>query len=174
MDTKTQKATYVVGVLVLIAVLGFAYYAISPLFITVKVDEAIPNQEIEIEDNVVPVITSENENKMEVPTDEPLVAAVIDTPAHPASGLVRIVEADGKTYIRYENFKTINGPDIFVYLAKDINAKEFIDLGRVKATEGNINYEVPNGVNVSDYPYVLTWCKQFGVLFNYADFSGSF
>ncbi len=111
--------------------------------------------------------------EVELPIVEPLVATVIDTPAHPASGLVRLVEADGKTYVRYENYKTINGPDIFVYLAKDINAKEFIDLGRVKATEGNINYEVPDGVSVSEYPYVLTWCKQFGVLFNYADFSSA-
>lgn len=170
MDIKTQKVTYAVGVLVLTAVLGFVYYAISPLFISVKVDEAIPNQEVE--EDEVPIVTSEDEGEVELPIAEPLVATVIDTPAHPASGLVRLVEADGKTYVRYENYKTINGPDIFVYLAKDINAKEFIDLGRVKATEGNINYEIPDGVSVSEYPYVLTWCKQFGVLFNYADFSG--
>ncbi len=93
---------------------------------------------------------------------------VIGTSGHPASGTVRIVEADSKRYIRYENFKTINGPGIYVYLAKDLDAKEFISLGRVRATEGNINYEIPEGVRVSDYPYVLTWCEAFGVLFNSA------
>lgn len=100
---------------------------------------------------------------------EPAPAAqIVDTPAHPASGTVRVVEAGGTTYIRYENFKTLNGPDIFVYLSKDLDATEFVDLGRVKATEGNINYEVPPGVAVEDYPYVLVWCRAFGVLFNYA------
>ncbi|OGG64457.1 hypothetical protein A3C18_04100 [Candidatus Kaiserbacteria bacterium RIFCSPHIGHO2_02_FULL_54_11b] len=104
-------------------------------------------------------------------TPDEIVANVVDTPAHPASGTVRIVEADGRRYVRYENYKTINGPDIFVYLAKDLDAKEFIDLGRVKATEGNINYEIPAGVDAAEYRYVLTWCRAFGVLFNYADIS---
>lgn len=94
---------------------------------------------------------------------------VADTPAHPASGTVRTVVAAGKSYIRYENYKTINGPDLYVYLSKDLSATEFVNLGRLKATEGNVNYEVPAGVNFADYPYVLTWCKQFGVLFNSAD-----
>lgn len=96
-------------------------------------------------------------------------AAVTGTAGHPASGTVRIVSADGKNYVRYENYKTINGPDLYVYLAKDLDAKEFVNLGVLKATEGNINYEIPQGVNPQDYPYVLTWCKIFGALFNYAE-----
>lgn len=95
-------------------------------------------------------------------------AQVVGTAGHPASGTVRLVAADGTTYVRYENFKTINGPDIYVYLAKDLDAKEFVSLGKVKATEGNINYQVPADVDASQYPYVLTWCKTFGVLFNSA------
>ncbi|MEK7614019.1 MAG: DM13 domain-containing protein [Patescibacteria group bacterium] len=163
-----KKAKYVVGAFFLIVVLGFAYYTISPLFISIKADEALPSREVEDSDTA-PVTILKDE--AEVPIAKPLVATVIDTSAHPATGTVRVVEENGKTYVRYENYKTINGPDIFVYLAKDIDAQEFVNLGRVKATEGNINYEVPDGVNVSEYPYVLTWCKQFGVLFNYADFS---
>lgn len=154
---------YVLGGVFLAGVLGFAYYAISPLFINIKVDEALPGQEV--------VESSTRTPAEEITAVQSLAAAIVDTPAHPASGAVRIVKADGKTYARYENYKTINGPDIYVYLAKDIDAKEFIDLGKVKATEGNINYEIPLGVDVSEYPYVLTWCKQFGVLFNYADVS---
>ncbi len=96
-------------------------------------------------------------------------ATIIDTKGHPAEGQVRIVSGGGKQYVRYENFKTINGPDLYVYLAKDVNAKDFISLGKLKGTEGNINYEVPSGVNVSDYKYVLVWCKAFSELFNYAE-----
>ena len=36
---------YVLGGLALAGMLGFAYYAISPLFINIKVDEALPGQE---------------------------------------------------------------------------------------------------------------------------------
>lgn len=142
-----KKVAYTVGGVILVGILGFAYYAVSPLFIHIKVDEALPTA-----------------------VGSPRVA-VVDTPIHPASGFVRIVDADGKMYVRYEEYKTINGPDLYVYLAKDLDATEFVDLGKIKATEGNINYEIPAGVDIAEYPYVLTWCKAFGVLFNSADLS---
>lgn len=156
-----------IGGVALSGILWFAYYAISPLFINIKIDEAAPQQALQNG------ATSANENQSVRVVSIPRVAAakVVGTTGHPASGTVRVVEADGKTYVRYENFKTINGPDIYVYLAKNLDAKEFVNLGAVKATEGNINYEVPAGVEIATYPYVLTWCKAFGVLFNYADLS---
>lgn len=148
-----KNILYIIGILIGIALLAFAYYTISPLFITIKMDDVSPEKESVINTQSVEPIVSVN---------------VIGTKGHPASGTVRIVTVAGKRYVRYENFKTINGPDIYVYLAKDLDAKEFISLGRVRATEGNINYEIPDGVTIADYPYVLTWCKAFGVLFNSA------
>lgn len=151
---------YVIGGVLLVVLLGLAYYTISPLFVRVAIDEAVPAEEAAGAPNEGVVVESER-------------VAVVDTPIHPASGFVRIVEADGKRYIRYEEYKTINGPDLYVYLAKDIDAKEFVDLGRIKATEGNINYEIPAEVDIAEYPYVLTWCKAFGVLFNSANLSSA-
>lgn len=162
-----KKILYVVGAVILAGVLGFVYYAISPLFINIKINEALPGQMPE--ENPSSVVSPEVQSEMVVA--EPPRVSVIDTPAHPASGFVRVVEADGKTYVRYEDYKTINGPDLYVYLANDLDAKEFIDLGQLKATEGNINYEIPADVDVGGYRYALTWCKQFGVLFNSADLS---
>ncbi|MDD5083394.1 MAG: DM13 domain-containing protein [Candidatus Moranbacteria bacterium] len=94
--------------------------------------------------------------------------AIIATPAHPGSGFVRIIRSGGKSFVRYEELQTINGPDIYVYLSKDFDAKEYVEIGRVRATEGNINYEIPENINPREYPYVLIWCKAFGVLFNSA------
>ena len=149
-----KKILYVSIFILGLGALGFAYYAISPLFRHIKVDEAAPQ-------------TSQTEN-MQV-EQEIASASVVGTTGHPASGTARIVSADGKNYVRYEDFKTSNGPDLYVYLAKDLDAKEYISLGTLRATEGNVNYEVPQDVNPAEYRYVMTWCKQFGVLFNYAD-----
>ena len=148
-----KKLLYIAGAVLLVAALWFAYYTISPLFRTVRVDEAVPQAQ-------VPEANGSEQIKG---------AVVIGTAGHSASGTARIVEAEGKKYIRYENFKTINGPDLYVYLAKDLEAKEYVSLGRLRATEGNVNYEIPSTVNPSDYRYVLTWCKLFDVLFNHAD-----
>jgi|CXWL01.1.fsa_nt_gi hypothetical protein len=164
-----KTIVYVLGGVVLAGAFGFAYYAISPLFINIKVDEALPGQMIE----EGPASMAPPEVPSETAAKETLRASVVDTPAHPASGFVRTVEAEGKTYVRYEDYKTINGPDLYVYLAKDLDAKEFINLGRLKATEGNVNYEIPTNTDVGEYRYALTWCKQFGVLFNSADLSSA-
>lgn len=145
-----------------VIVAGVAYYGLSPLFNTITLDEALPG---------VPEESVGLEDAVAAPEPNPIETApvaITDTLAHPASGTARIVSADGSYFLRYENFKTINGPDIFVYLSKDLSASDFVDLGRVKATEGNINYEIPAGINPRDYPYALVWCKAFGILFNSA------
>ena len=144
-----KKALIVFGILVVLAV---AYYGLSPLFIHTQLNEQAP-----------------------INTTGSVAREVVGTVGHPASGRAGIVQAgvvpgeEDAHYLRYENLKTINGPDLYVYLAKDLDAKEFVNLGRLRATEGNVNYEIPEGVDVSEYRYALTWCKQFSVLFNYAD-----
>ena len=144
------------GIFVIILLAAFGYWTISPFFIKVQLNEELPT-------------SSSAPQPQDTPqSGEAAPAQVVRTAGHPASGTARVVVAEGKTYIRYENFSTLNGPDIFVYLSKDLEAKEFVNLGAVKATEGNINYEVPASVTIADYPYVLTWCRTFSVLFNYA------
>jgi len=133
-------------IIVSASALAFAYYTISPLFRNVELNESMPE------------------------STEMRSASIIDTSAHPASGTVRILtETGGSTIIRYEDFKTINGPNLHVYLAKDLDAEEFVDLGPIRGTEGNINYEVPEAIDISEYSYVMYWCVPFGVLFNYAE-----
>lgn len=155
-----MNAKYIIGGIVFVAVSGFAYYAISPLFRNVTIDEAAPE----------PAERSSSVNGAE---SSVALATVVGTIGHPASGTARIIETDDGSYVRYENFETINGPDLYVYLAKDKDAREFVNLGLIKATQGNINYAVPDGIEVHDYRYVLVWCKAFGVLFNHADLHAS-
>lgn len=167
----------------MLSILAFGYYAISPLFRNVRANDALPIQQQA--ENVQPEAIADTGHSASAATSsgvmmessdghtaQPAMSAgaeVVGTLGHPASGTARIVVSGGKNYVRYQNFKTINGPDIYVYLAKDLAAKEYINIGRVRATEGNINYEIPARVNPKDYPYVLTWCKTFGVLFNSAN-----
>lgn len=162
---------------VLVAVIGFGYYAISPLFRNTQLDEQVPLSDQAAQTLTEPAPTGNTEDTAvasATPISNPEVSSVtsaapiVDTLAHPASGTARIISVNGTQYVRYENFRTINGPDIHVYLSKDLSAKEYVDLGKVKATEGNINYEIPAGINPAEYPYVLVWCKAFGVLFNSA------
>ncbi len=118
--------------------------------------------------------TIQSEEMPAVETVDLPVYPVVSTPGHEAKGEVKLLPTESGLVVRYENFETINGPDLFVYLSSDLSATSFINLGELKGTSGNQNYTVPSEVDLRQYPYVLIWCKQFGVLFNYADISANF
>lgn len=91
---------------------------------------------------------------------------------HDARGDVLIIESDdGSRFLRFEDFKATNGPDLFVYLATDETANDFVSLGELKGNIGNQNYMIPPGADLSNYDIVLIWCKQFSVLFGSAELS---
>ncbi len=84
-------------------------------------------------------------------------------------GMVKLYLADGKYSVGLENFKTNNGPDLHVYLSKEIQPVNFIDLGRLKATTGNQVYAVPGTPDFKLYKYVLIHCQQYNHLFGSAE-----
>jgi len=78
---------------------------------------------------------------------------------------------DGKNVLRFEDFSVRNGPDLYVYLSRDATGKkveEALNLGRLKATDGAFNYELPANIDLKDVKSVVVWCKQFSVQFAFA------
>ncbi len=74
--------------------------------------------------------------------------------------MVRTISLDdGNNVLRLENFKATNGLDLYVYLATDNHASEFVNLGKLKANNGNQNYNIPENTNLEKYNKVLIWCK---------------
>ena len=89
---------------------------------------------------------------------------------HNAEGQVKVLRLNDSTnFLRLEDFKATNGPDLYVYLSTDKSASDFVNLGRLKGNVGNQNYEIPNGTDLSKYITVLIWCQAFSVLFGSAD-----
>jgi hypothetical protein len=88
---------------------------------------------------------------------------------HNAEGLTRVIQVgDGSKILRLENFKSTNGPNVHLYIGIDKAASNIIDLGRLKANNGNQNYNIPRGIDLTKYNMVLIWCKDFSVLFGSA------
>ena len=102
---------------------------------------------------------------------------------HDTTGTVRIVElADGRRILRLESFSTLNGPDLHVWLtdAPVLDGRDgwfvfddgdYVSLGRLKANNGNQNYAVPAGVDLSRLTSVSIWCDKFNVSFGAAELS---
>ena len=91
---------------------------------------------------------------------------------HNVEGVAKLlVLADGKNFLRLENLKATNGPDLYVYLSTDKDTSDIVNLGRLKGNIGNQNYEIPEGTDTSKYNTVLIWCKAFSTLFGSAKLS---
>jgi len=91
---------------------------------------------------------------------------------HNAEGVAKVITLqDGNRVLRLENLKATNGPDLYVYLATEKGASDFVDLGRLKGNIGNQNYNIPQGTDLTKYNTVLIWCKTFSVLFGNAKLS---
>ena len=92
---------------------------------------------------------------------------------HKAEGVAKVINLeDGRTFLKLENLKTTNGPDLYVYLSTGNDASDIVNLGRLKGNIGNQNYEIPTGTDLSKYSTVLIWCKAFSTLFGSATLSG--
>ena len=105
---------------------------------------------------------------------KPLMGNFVDADDgfHKAEGVAKVVNlTDGKTFLRLENLKATNGPDLYVYLSTDKGVSDFVNLGRLKGNIGNQNYEIPVGTDLAKYDTVLIWCKAFSTLFGSAKLS---
>ena len=181
-----KKILIGIGVLVILAV---AYWLLSPFWRNVALDEELPgsNDTTVVKDNlsVMDAGTKEDFEKQTVemkdqmmkksdtmPASKPVVIDRADmiARAHEVEGVALLVKSGNETFLRFENLKTINGPDLRIYLSSDLSANDTVDLGPIRATEGNVNYTIPPGTDLLKYKNAMIWCRAFGVLFSYAQF----
>ena len=95
-------------------------------------------------------------------------------PVHYGKGNVRVFD---KLVFLETDFEVGPGPAFHVYLvpkkeirqSSDVEGTMFIDLGKLRAFKGSQKYKIPAGINLTDYPSVVIWCAQFGVLISPAD-----
>lgn len=153
-----KKSAKLVSMVFVAFVAAAGLWAISPYFTGSTINEAIPTADAE------PAKTKE-----EMMSSLGKFKGVGDG-IHDAQGDALVLTLkDGTRYLRLENFKATNGPDLYVYLSTDDKASDFVSLGRLKANMGNQNYQIPSDVDLSKYDKVLIWCKAFSVLFGSAE-----
>ena len=89
----------------------------------------------------------------------------IGVDGHLAEGIAKILSVNGTGYLRLEQFKVTNGPDLHVYLTPNGgNIQNAKDLGILKGSEGDQNYFLGN-VGNSRYDTAVIFSQPFRVLF---------
>ncbi len=142
----------------LLVATGLTWYLGSPLFLRTYTNEALPAGAPAAA--VAPGALAQGELRY------------VDS-VHNGKGPVRIVELEGRRFVRFDGVAITNAPDIHVYLSRETGGKwtesTSLYLGALKATNGSFNYEVPAGMTLADYKSVVVWCRAFGVLITWAD-----
>ncbi len=98
---------------------------------------------------------------------------------HSAEGTATIYELpDGRRVLRFEDFRSANGPDLHVYLSSAVPKSTFaglgdetIHLGSLKGNVGSQNYDIPADADLSQYQSVVIYCAPFRVIFSSAELS---
>jgi len=185
---------WIIGLVLATVALIIYYTGLYTYFTPTYVDEVLPGADVQPVDNFASslrqeadeqskVVEAEFSNANQESTAERSTTASPTTLrigqfgdvdfVHKGSGEAKIITLAGKQYLRLENFSVTSGPDLYVYLTDNTNPTsdvsglgEYIDLGLLKGTSGNQNYEITT--ELAGRNTAVIWCKRFGVLFSYA------
>jgi hypothetical protein len=152
-----KRRTWVLGLAVLG---GIGWYAFRPelLFVRRHVNEAAPL----------------GMSSAGATTATALLSGRFHSVAHETHGQATINRLpDGRLVLRLADFTTSNGPDVRVYLVAAPDAADdatvtrsgFVELGKLKGTDGDQNYDVPSDLDLGKYRAVTIWCRRFSVNF---------
>lgn len=87
-----------------------------------------------------------------------------------AKGSAAIYVKDSMLTLVFDSLFLINnGPALHVYLSKEVQPINFIDLGDLKSTNGGQIYTISGMPDFASYKYALVHCKAYNHLFSYAE-----
>jgi len=121
---------------------------------------------------------AQNEPKHE-DSAKPIETGTFHGKVHSTSGRATIYqETDGELLLRLIHFKTSNGPDVNVILIAEKDADddanflkssvERVELGKLKGNEGDQNYEIPTGTDLTKFRTISIYCERFNANFGAA------
>jgi hypothetical protein len=110
---------------------------------------------------------------------EALYTGKLEGKVHQTSGRATIYRAaDGRQYLRLSDFTTSNGPDVHVLLVRAEDKAldqeivkgdlDRVELGTLKGSQGDQNYELPATADLNQYQAVAIYCERFHAIFGVA------
>jgi hypothetical protein len=160
------------AVLLVGAGLGLYWFQPWKLFTSRTVNEVLPTFQ--------PVEPPPDASTTAEPANALVAAGKIITHEHESSGTASLVRlADGRVQLVLQDLVTSDGPDLRVWLTDQpvIEGREgwhvfddgrYVELGPLKANQGNQVYDVPAGTDLEGLRSVSIWCKRFSVSFGAA------
>jgi hypothetical protein len=165
----TKPVTWVTLAVVLAGlIVGLALFEPWRAFTSSRLDEPAP---------VAATETAESAEPAKPVAPVVLAEGAFVSQEHDTAGTARVLAlSDGSRVLRLEGFSTSDGPDVHVWLSAataggDWNSYDdgrYVPLGELKATDGNHNYVIPAGADLTGLRSAVIWCDRFDVAFGSA------
>jgi hypothetical protein len=174
----------VVGVVAVVAVVGFLLFRPDTLFTDVEANESLEDAfsgDTTLGTEPEPATTvagSPSTTLADTTTTDPDATEISQVATgefvgidHSAIGSVNVFEQDGRFVLRFEDDTDIqNGPDLYVWVLASESYEggtpgEYLDLGTLTGSVGAQNYELPDEYDPELHRTVLIWCLRFAVPF---------
>lgn len=191
---RKRNLLLLAGVIILIPVIGLAWWLLSPLFLSQTVDEEFPRAANAVIPADMTMAAVEAEMAAMESVDQPMMAEAMPAAAgpvaiaagnfrdadsfHRGSGTATIYRnADGSHILRFEDFRVTNGPDLRVLLAqapdpqsrRELQDGGYVHLAMLKGNIGSQNYTLPPEVDpAAQGGSVIIYCQPFQVIFSVA------
>jgi hypothetical protein len=155
-----KRRAWIVG-LVVLGVVGWYLFRPELLFVNKQVNEPM-------------VTASASTGPSEDAAPASILSGQFHSVAHETKGTAAVHElGGGRRVLRLTDFATSNGPDVRVYLISASDAADnetvtkagYLELGKLKGNQGNQNYVIPTGTDLTKYHAVTIWCARFNVNF---------
>jgi hypothetical protein len=159
-----RRRTWIVGLVVLGAI-GWYLFRPELLFVKTSVNESLPT-EVAVQTDMAGATSEAGV----------LLSGQFRSLAHETVGTAAVHELGGRRILRLTGFSTSNGPDVRVFLVAANDAADnetvtkagYVELGKLKGTQGDQNYDIPAGLDLEKYRAVTIWCHRFNVNFGTA------
>ncbi len=83
-------------------------------------------------------------------------------------GIAKIYSQTNMYSLVLDSFTVSNGPDLHVYISKEQQPLNFIDLGVLRTTSGTQVYNITGIPDFMEYTFALIHCQQYNHLFGSA------
>ena len=196
MSLLTRKPVLIILAVIAIPVLAFAWWLLSPLFLSTTVNEEFP---LSATANMPEGVTQEEAEdimegmaKINMEAVEPMPDKMTEATVlvagkfrdgdsfHKGSGDVNLYRLpSGDTVLRFEDLDVTNGPDLHVLVSThadpmtkgELRDAGYSTLGQLKGNRGDQNYEIPSSVDPDSIRSVIIYCMPFHVIFSVAPLS---
>ncbi len=102
------------------------------------------------------------------------MASLAGSDGHHAAGTVVITtDQNGVAILRLKDIAVDRVPDGRVYLARNGDYRNGVELGRLTRFSGNVDFPIPARVHAGDYDSVVIWCVKFNVEIGHASLGES-